>query len=345
MSLHDEIFEQPDVLQNLLDSQWTQAETIANAIQARGINYIFLAARGTSDNAGLYTKYLWGSINRLPLALAAPSLFSLYQQPPKLTDALVLGISQSGQSPDIVSVIQEGRDQGNLTLAVVNDAHSPMAKIAELVFDISAGPEKAIAATKSYTTQLMSIAMISAALAGDSEMQQALQLVPKLVSQALALEPQIIHIAERYRYMEHCVVLGRGYNYATAYEWALKMKEMAYIIAESYSSADFLHGPIAVVRPGFPVMAVAMQGVVLNDTVNLLTKLQHEHQAELLVVSNDPTALSLAQTAIPLPGDIPEWLSPIIAIVVGQLFTYYLTQSKGFDVEAPRGLSKVTKTH
>ena len=345
MSLHSEIFEQPDVLQTLLDTQWATAETIAQAIQARQINYIFLAARGTSDNAGLYTKYLWGSINRLPLALAAPSLFSLYKQPPNLTNALVLGISQSGQSPDIVSVISEGRKQGNLTLAVVNDAQSPMAETAELVFDISAGPEKAIAATKSYTTQLMSVAMISAALAGDSEMRQALQLVPKLVSQALSLEPQIANMAERYRYMDHCVVLGRGYNYATAYEWALKMKEMAYIIAEPYSSADFLHGPIAVVRPGFPIMAVAMQGIVLDDTINLLTKLKHEHQAELLVVSNDPTALSLAKSAIPLPTDIPEWLSPIIAIVVGQLFTYYLTQSKGLDVEAPRGLSKVTKTH
>lgn len=345
MSLRDEIFEQPTVLQNLLDQQWTTAETIARAIKERQIAYIFLAARGSSDNAGLYAKYLWGSVNRLPLALAAPSLFSLYQQPPALSQALVLGISQSGQSPDIISVLTEGRKQGQLTLTITNDAASPLAMAADHIFDVSAGPEKAVAATKSYTAQLMSIAILSTALSGDNEMRQTLGLVPALISQVLQLEPQIAQLAERYRYMSHAVVLGRGYNYATAFEWALKMKELAYVIAEPYSSADFLHGPIAVVQPGFPIMAVAMQGALLADTAALLTKLQQDHQAELLVVSNEATILKLARTPIELPSAIPEWISPLITIVVGQLFSYYLTQAKDFDVEAPRGLSKVTKTN
>lgn len=345
MALKDEIFEQPNVLQSLLDSQWHQVQAVASAIRQRDIRYIFLAARGTSDNAGLYAKYLWGSVNRLPIALAAPSLFSLYEQPPLLRDALVVAVSQSGQSPDIVGVLDEGRRQGNLTLAITNDADSPMAQAAELVIDVSAGEEKAIAATKSYTAQLMTVAMLAAALADDMEMLTALHQVSALVGQALTLDDAIAKAAERYQTMNQCIVLGRGYNYATAYEWSLKMKEMAYIIADPYSSADFRHGPIAIVSQGFPVMAVVVQGAVSNDMTSLLQKLNEEHQAELLVIANQDEALSYGHTKLQLPNVLPEWLSPIVTIIPGQLFSYHLTQAKGFDVEAPRGLSKVTLTN
>jgi len=344
MALKNEILEQPTVLQNLLETKWEDIRPIVQAIRQREINYIFLAARGTSDHAGLYAKYLWGSVNRLPIALAAPSLFSLYKQPPALNKALVLGISQSGQSPDIVSVVAEGRRQGNLTLAITNDTTSPLAEAAELVLDIGAGPEKAIAATKTYTAQLMIIAMLSVALAEETGMAETLQRVPALVAQALTLDEIIERAAERYRYMDQCVILGRGYNYATAFEWSLKLKELAYVIAEPYSSADFLHGPIAVIGQGFPVMAVAIKGPVFEDTFNLLQKLRTDHQAELLVISNQRPALDLARTPLPLSDNLPEWLSPIISIVPAQLFSYHLTRAKDFNVEAPRGLQKVTKT-
>jgi glucosamine--fructose-6-phosphate aminotransferase (isomerizing) len=344
MGLKDEIFEQPAVLQNVLDRQWKQVQSIVQALKERAIDYVFLAARGTSDNAGLYAKYLWGSANRMPIALAAPSLFSLYRQPPRLKKALVVGVSQSGQSPDIVSVVAEGRRQGNPSLAITNDVNSPLAEAAEFVLDISAGAEKAVAATKTYTAQLMTIAMVSVALAGDEDRLEGLKRVPALVSEALALDSSIAQVAERYRYMEQCVVLGRGYNYATAYEWSLKMKELAYVIAEPYSSADFLHGPVAIVGQGFPVMAVAIHGPVYDDTVALLSRLREAHLAELLVIANRPQALSLARAPLTLPDDLPEWLSPIVTIVPAQLFCYYLTQARGFDTEAPRGLTKVTKT-
>lgn len=344
MSLRDEIFEQPAVLARLLQSQRERVLEMAQKVRRREIGSVFLAARGSSDNAGIYAKYLFGAMNQVPVALAAPSLFTAYGTPPRLSGQLVLGISQSGQSPDIVSVVEEGRRQGALTLAITNDPDSPLAEQAEMVFDTGAGPENAIAATKTYTTQLLSIAMLAAALSGEDNLTDDLERLPGLVKEILTLDENIETAAQRYRYMSQCVVLGRGYNYATAYEWSLKLKELAYIVAEPYSSADFQHGPVAIVSHGFPVLAVAPRGAVFQDLLSLLTKLSRDHQAELLVLSNDSQALELAQTPLELPVDLPEWLSPLVSIVPAQLFCYHLTRAMGYDTEAPRQLSKITRT-
>jgi len=344
MSLKSEIFEQPTVLQGLLESQRDAAIDMAQEIQGRGVRSVFLAARGSSDNAGLYAKYLFGVTNKLPVALAAPSLFTTYGSPPNLRGQLVLGISQSGQSPDIVSVVAEGRRQGALTLAITNDPDSPLARESELVLQTMAGPENAIAATKTYTSQLLSIALLSAAMSEDPDLMEQLQRVPALVEETLDLDERIQTATERYRYMSQCVVLGRGFNYATAYEWSLKLKELAYVVAAPYSSADFQHGPVAIVSHGFPVLAVAPRGAVFQDLMALLTRLVNEHQAELLVISNEPEALELAQTPLALPADLPEWLSPLVSIVPAQLFCFHLTRAMGYDTEAPRQLSKITRT-
>lgn len=344
MSLRSEILEQPAVLESLLHLQRDRVGEIARTIRGREVHSIFLAARGTSDNAGLYAKYLWGSMNRLPVALAAPSLFTIYRTPPDLTGQLVVGISQSGQSPDIVSVVAEGRRQGALTLAITNDASSPLAEEADMVLEIGAGTENAVAASKTYTGQLLAIAMLSAALCDDGRLFAALERLPALIVETLELESVIESAAQRFRYMDQCVVIGRGYNYATAYEWALKLKELTYVVADPYSPADFQHGPIAVVSQGFPVLAAAPKGAVFDDALSLLTKLVNNNGAELLVVSNDQRALDLAQTPLSLPDDLPEWLSPLVAIVPAQLFCYHLTRAKGYDTEAPRQLVKVTRT-
>jgi glucosamine--fructose-6-phosphate aminotransferase (isomerizing) len=344
MSLRSEIVEQPMVLARLLDSQMGCARGIAREIKRRDVDFILLAARGTSDHAGLYAKYLWGGVNGLPVALAAPSLFSIYEKPPALKKALVVGISQSGKSPDIVSVMEEGRRQGAMSLAITNAPDSPLADIADQVLDIDAGEEKAVAATKTYTAQLMAVAMLSVALSEDAAREEALSEVSVLTEKALALDGAIERAAERYRYMSQCVVLGRGYNYATAFEWSLKLKELAYVVAEPYSSADFRHGPIAIVERGFPVLAAAPEGAVLPGMLALLRRLAEEHKAELLVVSNDDAALSLGRTVMRLPKNIPEWLSPLVTIVPAQLFCYHLTRAKGWDTEKPRGLCKVTET-
>lgn len=345
MTLHTEIFEQPACLERLLTSQIDNVQEIASAIQSRDIQYAFLAARGTSDNAGRYANYLWGVMNSLPMALATPSLFTYYRQPPRLNNALVVGISQSGQSPDIVSVVEEGKRQGNLTLAITNAVNSPLAKAADFVLDISAGEEKAVAATKTYTTQLMSIAMLAAALKADESCWDELAKVSGWVTEALQLDRLIGQEAQRYRYVNRTIVLGRGYNYSTAFEWALKLKELTYITAEPYSSADFSHGPIAMVEHGFPVMAIAARGKVFNSMLKMLKRLHEGIAAELVVISNDAEALDLAQLPLAIPSDIPEWLSPLVSIVPAQLFAYHLTLAKGFDTNQPRSINKITETH
>ena len=345
MTLHSEIFEQPERIASQFANQKQLVFDIARAIQARNVQYAFLAARGTSDNAGRYANYLWGAHNGIPLALATPSLFTYYQSPPRLNGALVVGVSQSGQSPDIVSVLEEGRRQNCLTLAITNAPDSPLAKAADFVLDIQAGPEKAVAATKTYTAELLAIAMISAALNDSQERWNELASVSQWAEQTLTLDHQIAEMTQRYRYMSQCVVLGRGFNYATAFEWALKLKELTYLIAEPYSSADFQHGPIAMVEGGFPVLAVAPRGKVYDSMRDMLTRLRKEKEAELVVISDAPEALVLAQSPIQIPPEIPEWLTPLVSILPAQLFACHLTEVKGYDTEAPRNITKVTETH
>ncbi len=301
MTLHSEILEQPQRLASLLKNQKQTVIEIARTIQKQNVQYVFLAARGTSDNAGRYANYLWGAYNQMPIALATPSLFTYYQSPPRLQNALVIGVSQSGQSPDIVSVIEEGRRQNCLTLAITNNPDSPLAKSADLVLDIQAGAEEAVAATKTYTTELMALAMLSAALQGSDSRWDELAAVPAWAEQALTHDADIARMAQRYRYMQQCVVLGRGFNYATAFEWALKLKELTYIIAEPYSSADFQHGPIAMIEGGFPVMAIAPTGKVHDTMKDMLTRLRNQQDAELVVISDDADVLALAQSPIQLP--------------------------------------------
>lgn len=344
MTLFSEINEQPGRIAATLASQKKRAEKIAAEIHKRDIRYVFLAARGTSDNAGRYANYLLGALNGLPLALATPSLFTYYKKPPVLKNALVIGISQSGKSPDIVSVLEEGRRQGCMTLSMTNEPASPLAQASDFVLELGAGAEKAVAATKTYTAELACVAMLSAALANNVRMWAELGQVSGWMKAALKQNDFIAQAAQRYRYMDQTVVLGRGFNYATAFEWALKLKELTYIIAEPYSSADFAHGPIAMVESGYPVFAVAARGRVFNSMLEMLKRLRSEIAAELVVISNDKRALSLAQIPLSIPVETPEWLSPLVSILPAQLFAYHLTRAKGYNTEQPRSIRKVTET-
>ncbi len=341
--LQREISEQPEALARLLDQERAAVERIAQAIRARPPRYLVLAARGSSDNAARYSQYLFGTSNALTAALAAPSLFTLYQKPPRLDDSLVIAISQSGQSPDIVSVVAEGRRQGVLTVAITNDTESPLAQAADHVICLHVGAEKAIAATKTYTTSLMALAMLSSALAQDKSRFETLAHVPDWFAQVLQRADTTIRAAERYCYIDHCVVASRGYNYATAYEAALKLKELTYVIAEPYSSADFQHGPVALVEHGFPVMAIVPEGTLTDELIGFFKELR-DKGADLIVISAEPEALALAQTPLPIPSGIPEWASPLVLIAQGQLFALGLTLAKGYDPDHPRGLRKVTLT-
>ncbi len=342
--LEREIKEQPQVLQRLLELESANIESIASQIRARAPRMVMLAARGSSDNAARYGQYLFGAYNRLPVSLATPSLFTLYRQPPAFPDALALAISQSGQSPDILAVLEEGRRQGSLTVAITNDMGSPLAGVAEHCLCLHAGEERSVAATKTYTASLLALAMLSAELAQDAGRRASLEQVPEMVRMTLERTDAILEAARAYRETEACVVIGRGFNYATAYETALKLKELTYVLAEPYSSADFQHGPVALVEKGFLVIAVVPEGIVADELVGFLKRLK-EKRPHLVVISPLPEALELGSTAIPIPAGIPEWLSPIPAAVAGQLFTLGLTQHKGLDPDHPRGLRKVTLTH
>jgi glucosamine--fructose-6-phosphate aminotransferase (isomerizing) len=316
--LEGEIREQPEVLRHLLESQTDKILAVAESLTNKGadkrdapyrFDYIVIAARGSSDNAARYAQYLFGYHNRLPVALATASLFTMYRRPPRMGKALVIGISQSGQSPDIVQVLAEGKRQGQATVAITNDPESPLAKASECVIDLKTGPEKSVA----------------------------------IMENAFPAILRALDRVERYRYMSHCVVIGRGFNYATAFEVALKIKELTRTITEPYSSADFLHGPIAMVRAGFPVMVIAPSGAVIDDIRHLVATLK-KSEAELLMISDDPSLLDHGNTACPIPQGIPEWLSPLVAVIPGQFFAMTLAQAKGLNPDHPEGLKKVTET-
>ncbi len=341
--LSREIHQQPEVLAWLFDEQVSRAAQIAEIIRDRDVSHVVVSARGTSDNAALYAKHLLGALNGLTVSRAPLSLFTLYQAPPRMPDALVLGISQSGQSPDIVAVIEEGRRQGALTVAVTNTPDSPLGDAAEHVLAVGAGEEKAVAATKTYTAQLGAVALLAVHLAQDEERLEILRRVPAAVQDTLALEEEIAVAAQRYTYATRCVVLGRGYNYATAEETALKLKELTYLVAQPYSSADFRHGPVAIIEGGFPVFALLPGGAVYADMLSLVEELVGR-EAELCVISEREEALAMGRVPLRLPAPVPEWVSPLVSIIPGQLLALHITEAKGYDPDHPRGLTKVTET-
>lgn len=340
--LSQEIHEQPVVIQQLIQSESENAVKLSSELRDR-FQYVLIVARGSSDNAARYAQYLFGAYNRLQVSLATPSLFTLYHTPPQLKGALVLAISQSGQSPDIIEVIAESRRQGCPTLAITNAPDSPLALTAEFHLYIHAGKEKAVAASKSYTASLGALALLSTRMGRDEKRFDQLCTIPEMINLTLLGLNSMVNRVERYRYMSHCAVIGRGFNYSTAFEVALKIKELTRTATEPYSSADFRHGPIAMVRDGFPVILVAPRGDVFEDVRTLAGDIL-ERGAELLLISDDQEMLNQAHFPMPLPVGLPEWLTPMVAVLPGQLFGMTLAEVKGLDPDNPVGLKKVTET-
>jgi glucosamine--fructose-6-phosphate aminotransferase (isomerizing) len=337
-----ELREQPDVVARILDQGRKDAETAAAHIRKAGPRFAVLAARGSSDNAARYAQYLFGIENALTVALAAPSVFTRYHARPSLAGALVVGISQSGQSPDIVEVVRAGREQGAVTVAVTNERASPLAEAAELLLPLHAGQEKAVAATKTYTAQLTVLAMLSAALRDDPAAWSDLARLPGHLAAAIAANEGCIDQARDFGTDARCVVVGRGYHLSTAFEITLKVKETSGVMADGYSSADFLHGPKALLAPDLPVLAVA-PGRVFDD-LDEVVRLARESGARVAAISDRAEILQAASAALPIPAGVPEWLSPIVAVVPGQLWALGLALARGMHPDTPRGLTKVTHT-
>ncbi|MGN0063260.1 MAG: SIS domain-containing protein [Nocardioides sp.] len=301
--------------------------------------FVLLAARGTSDHAALYAKYLIEVSLGLPVGLVSPSTFSVYGARPQLDDVLWIAVSQSGGSPDLVESTAAARAGGALTLAVTNAPDSPLARAAELGVDVLAGPEKAVAATKTYTSQLLALwLLVDAWRGGDGSAAAG---VPDLVATALQA-PGIEEVANRNRFTTRLLTTGRGYSYATAREAALKLMETSYFAAQAFSGADLLHGPLALVDHDQPVVAVVADGPGGRSMVPTLQRLV-ERGAELTVVG-DASAVPGARAVVPLPSGVAEELSPVLEIVPLQRLAYELALARHLDPDEPRGLAKVTST-
>jgi glucosamine--fructose-6-phosphate aminotransferase (isomerizing) len=339
--LEREIASQPALIGALLAREIPHIAEIVARLPP--FTYIVIAARGSSDHAATYAVYSWAALAGWPVALAAPSLYTLYEAPPRLDGALVVGISQSGQSPDIVAVLAEARHQGRPTLAITNDRNSPLGGTADEVVELGVGTEQSVAATKTYVAQLAAIATFSAIWSGNAERLAELAAIPAALETTLQQTSDMAARIQHYRDVDGYTVIGRGFNYATAFELALKLKELTYAQAIAYSSADFRHGPIATISAGSPVILMMPEGAAYADMYELALELR-QIQADLLVISDVPAALALATTPLPLAIAVPEWLSPLTAILPGQALALQLTLARGLNPDAPRGLQKVTKT-
>jgi glutamine---fructose-6-phosphate transaminase (isomerizing) len=336
-----EIASQPTLMGKLLERELPHIAEIVARVPP--FAYVVIAARGSSDHAATYAVYSWAALAGLPVALAAPSLYTLYATPPRMENALVVGISQSGQSPDIVAVLSEARRQGRPTLAITNDRNSPLGGVADEVVELGVGNEQSVAATKTYMAQLVVVAAFAAVWSGSAEHLADLRALPDALEATLQGTGDIAASVQRYRDVEGFTVIGRGYNYATAFELALKLKELTYAQAIAYSSADFRHGPVATISKGSPVISIMPAGAPYADLYELALELR-QREADLLMISDVPEALTLANTPLPLAVAVPEWLSPMTAILPGQMFALQLTLARGLNPDVPRGLRKVTRT-
>lgn len=334
-----EIAEQPQTLSRLLDEGTGAIRAVADHVRAHDPRFVLLAARGTSDHAAIYFKYLIETTLGLPAGLVSPSTLTVYDAQPRFDDVLWVAVSQSGGSPDLIESTQRARECGALTLAVTNAPDSPLSQAADLGIDVLAGPEKAVAATKSYTSELLALWLLADAWAGGDGARAAL--VPQRAQDVLD-RADGLRVAPRYRFVERLVTTARGYAYPTAREAALKLMETSYLAAHAFSSADLMHGPLAMVDEDRPVVAVVPFGAGGAAMQPVLDRLA-ERGADVLVEGDVSRAPGAADT-IWLPSDIDEDLSPILQIIPLQQLAYAMAIARGYDPDAPRGLRKVTET-
>lgn len=345
-----EIRQQPDTLDRTLQGGRKTAEKLRKRLTERRPRLIVLAARGTSDNAAQFGRYLLEITTGIPVSLAAPSVFTLYESGLDLRDVLVVAISQSGESTDTNLVLEKSKAMGAFTIGITNESSSTMAQLADCVLLVKAGKERSVAATKTYTGQLMMLYLLAWAL-GAAIHDQDLLRIPDWTRQALRLEPELRERAERYCFMNHAVVVGRGLNYANAFEFSLKLMETCYVVAERFSSADLLHGPIAMVQQAFPVFVFAPAGVTWPGVHDTLLKLENV-KAETVVITDRSNELAAArERAIVVPVSLArgslrpaELYTPIPYIIPAQLFSATLAAAKGLNPDQPRTLQKVTQT-
>jgi glucosamine--fructose-6-phosphate aminotransferase (isomerizing) len=343
-----EIGQQPAALERTLKSEWKQAEKLRRQFQKERPKLIVLVARGTSDNAAQFGRYLIEILTGIPVSLAAPSVATLYNAPLTLEGAAVVAISQSGESTDTNLVLERAKAAGAFTIGITNEAESTLAQLASHTFLVRAGKERSVAATKTYTGQLLCCYLLAYALGAPLKLD-LLDRIPAWTEAALKLESDIRSESERYCYMRHAVCVGRGLNYSNSLEFALKLMETCYVVAERFSSADLLHGPIAMVERSFPAFVFGPRGVTWTSICELLGKLQSIGADALLITDKSNKAATgrvlTIPTAVTYKGGLPEDVgTPIPYVIPAQLLAASLAEVKGLNPDQPRTLNKVTRT-
>ena len=337
-----EIGEQPAALEKTIAEEREKVGRLARTLNSRDIDLIVLVARGSSDNAALFGRYLLEITTGIPVSLSAPSVHTIYHAKLNLKRALVIGVSQSGEGEDINQVLENARASGAFTIGITNEPASSMTKLVDETLLMHGGREQSVAATKTFTGQMMLFYMLAAALSNDRNSINYRE-IPDLAARALEQKTAIVELVQRYVFMENCVVVGRGLAYANAYEFALKLMETCYVVAERFSSADFQHGPVAMIERHFPVMLFAPPGEMLAGTKALIARLS-ELKADTLAITADLDIAGMCSRSIIMPREIDEFLAPIPYIIPAQLFAALLAEAKGLDPDKPRSLSKVTRT-
>ncbi len=349
--LAQETAEQPEVAARLLDQVWPRLDEVGNALGHPEVERLIVVARGSSDNAARYAQYLWGMRLGLPVTLATPSLHTVYGAPADVRRSAVIAISQSGASPDVITVLEHARSQGSPTVAVTNDTTSPLAAAADLVIDLGAGPELSIAATKTYTSSLLAVALLAVAL-GDrgerAEAERALRQVPNAMQAALTGIAGVADAVDVLAQVDRAIAVGRGLNLSSAHETALKITELTGTLVAPYSPADLLHGPVAATGAEVPAILVAPDEPASRSVLDIIPELQRRG-VPLIVVTEaktEPRHPLDGVTAVDLPPEaaIADWLTPLTAVLPGQLLASALAEKRGVDVDHAGGLSKVTLT-
>ncbi len=338
-----EIYEQPTVLQNCLIQNTQIINDIIKDIDSRKINNVVIVARGTSDHAGIYGKYIIEHNLGIPVALAAPSIITMYNKKLLLTNSLVIAISQSGQAEDVLEVIKCANEQEAITIGITNFESSPIATNSKYHLYTAAGVEESVAATKTFTSQMMNMALLVAKWSNDEQLISKLSLVPKNVRETLKLSETIVSHISDYVEMNDCFVLSRGINYAIALESALKIQETTYVKAKGYAISDFHHGPFAMVGQQTPVIIYAPEGPSLADANEMITKLK-KVGASLIIVTNNQQLLNENKNTFAIPMCDNDLITPFYNIIFAQMFACLLALAKGLNPDQPRGLNKVTIT-
>ena len=338
-----EIGSQPDVLEKILSQHSEEMKKLCSRIENKGIKFMYIAARGTSDHAAVYAKYLMETYTGIPVAFAAPSVITVYGGKPDLSEGLVVGISQSGKAADVIEVLRHARSQGAVTISITNYDDSPLAMESEYHFNCLAGEEKSVAATKTFTAQMMIMAMLASGLSGNNGIYDELIKVPGKISELLKQTRDIETTAGGFKDMQECFVLSRGMNYSIALEGALKIQETCYVRAKAYAMSDFYHGPLALLDSKIPVFIVAPKGKTSKDSLAIM-KILKDYGIKTVAVTNDPEVVKLATVVITVPKGLADSTSPFLSAVAMQVFACKLSLAKGLNPDNPRNIKKVTIT-